>query len=136
MEGAWHGIVGLEASGDYTAILDVDQYIAGAVSTTLDFTPDDFSDSDATRIWYNSAVASQRLTQRASTVATFEPTPFSRLVTLHPICRAIDYSETIPETACTGTTQVGVRVQVAIQWEENDRTQEYIEEVHLYDWQQ
>lgn len=66
-------------------------------------------------------------------------TPFSRLVTLTPICRDVAGNEAMldqnQDQCPAGTTHVGIDVVVDVAWSSRTGGQQTTLEEHLYDWQ-
>ncbi|MBI2411533.1 MAG: prepilin-type N-terminal cleavage/methylation domain-containing protein [Candidatus Kerfeldbacteria bacterium] len=124
----------------------------------LHFAPDDFGSQcysksageyDCSKIWYDPNIT--MYVQSGDEIFEpeyFQPTMFSRLITLYPICGEIENvssDTTMPageviinneDFSCEeyGLQEIGLDVIVAVQWPVGDETENYILEEYLYDW--
>ncbi len=135
------GLYYYDATGgyDYTAIYVWKTWppatITPADAITFDFTPDTDADT-IVRVYEN---AQKQYRQSSST--TWTATPYTRFITLFPICSddggATESILTADGQDCASTAdpiQIGVQVRVEVSWINSGNTLTRVLEERLYDW--
>lgn len=121
---------GLVSGNDYTAIPRWN----GAVSPGLsfDFAADTFTDA-ATQVRRSTSFATPGFYTQVDPGATL--TPWRRLLTFHPICETAS-GLTYPNDGqdCGSDPKIGIRVEVAIQWQRKGKTFNRTIYEDLFDW--
>lgn len=108
-----------------------------ALAVTFDFIPDD--DTHSAVVVY-SENASGRYRQTTGSTTGLTATPYSRFITLYPVCSTDGgLTETVltadGETcAAISSTQIGIQVLSQVSWENSGETMKRVLEERLYDW--
>lgn len=90
---------------------------------------------DCAAIMENDSVSVPFFQKKISSIAFGERTPFSRLVTLTPLCRDSSGNETLGDICPNGTALVGYDVVVEVSWSSRTGKQKVVLEEYIYDWQ-
>lgn len=127
---------GLSGSYDYTAVPVINTSSAG-VNWTLDFTPSAVTENSARVYICTLSTCSGMLglfrQAPAAMPAGYNTSSFSRLITLHPICKDGTVA-TLPAGCASGNDKIGLRVTARIVWNVSNRAHALSVEERLYDW--
>ena len=124
---AWDGGIAGSA-GSYTGIA---VFNPGTTSWQLTFGAATFFDPSARVVRQQDVNDETFWTQGQSSDAAVDPTPYRRLIDVHPICA----DKQVAENGCADMSpKVGMRVRSRVQWSSRGNTHVVIAEESMYDW--